>query len=141
MVYAQKGRCPQKNSAQKKLCQNLNLRKSYNALNQSHCLWNIERKFRDKGNCQKDDEKHCDVWQQLTEDILDPYMADATGNEKNRADWRCHGAHAHIEDEHHTKLYRAHAKLHGNRQEDRRENQDGRRNIHEHADDEQDDIH
>ena len=58
-----------------------------------------------------------------------------TADEQNRADRRCNVSKAHIEDQHNAELDLRHAKAGSDGQEDRGENQDGRGDVHEHADD------
>lgn len=73
--------------------------------------------------------------------MLDGDMADAAADEQNRANRRGDVAQAHVEDQHNAELDLRHAKVHSNGQENRGEDQDSWGDVHEHADNQQDDIH
>lgn len=68
-------------------------------------------------------------------------MANAAADKQNGANRRGDVAQAHVEDEHNAELDLGHAKAGSDGQEDRGKDQDGRGDIHEHADHQQDDVH
>ena len=68
-------------------------------------------------------------------------MADAASHEENGTHRRCNITKTHVENQHHAELNVAHAEALGNGQENRCKDQDGRGDIHEHADNQQDNVH
>ena len=111
------------------------------SLNQPHQLRNPQRQRRYVGHCEEQDEEHCEVGKQGLGHCLDADFADAAAHEQNGANRRGHVAHAHIEDEHNAELNAGHSQAFRDGQEDGSENQDGRRDVHEHAYNQQDDVH
>ena len=72
---------------------------------------------------------------------MDTDLADSTADEQNRADRRCNVSKAHIEDQHNAKLDICHSETLCDRKEDWCKDQDCRRDVHEHTDYHEDDVH
>ena len=96
---------------------------------------------RNVGDQQQQDDFRHHIGDQGADDLFNGQLADAAGDEQDRADGRGHGAQAHVEGQHHAELDQVHAQAGDDGQEDGGEDQAGGGDVQEGAHDEQHHVH